>query len=90
MRSDYSRQRSDPRVDLAGVLMQEGRVQLDASWSEFVALHGRRLRAATDLVYLWQREVTRLEEPELVEPAVGIDNDNPPCKPCGIYACFQT
>lgn len=71
MRSDYSRQRSDPRVDLAGVLMREGRVRLDANWSEFVALHGRRLRAATDLVYLWQREVTRLEEPELVKPAVG-------------------
>ena len=92
MSGDYSKQRSDPSVDFAGVLMQQGRVQLDANWSEFIALHGRRLRAATDVVYFeaWQREVTDLEEPELVEAAVGVDTDNPPCRPCGMYACFQT
>ena len=92
MSGDYSKQRSDSAVDFAGVLMQQGRVQLDANWSEFIALHGPRLRAATDVVYFeaWQREVTDLEEPELVEAAVGVDTDNPPCRPCGMYACFQT
>jgi len=85
MSNDYSGQRSDPSVDSAGVLMQQGRVQLDANWSDFVALHGRRLRAATDLVYLeaWHREVTQLEEPELVEPAVGVDTTARPADPVG-------
>ena len=51
MSGDYSRQRFDPRAHFAGVLMQQGRVQLDADWNELVELLDRRLRAETvDLV----------------------------------------
>src|SRR5690242_19064610 len=41
---DYSRQTFDPRKNYVGVLMQQGRVQLDADWNEFVAILDRRLR----------------------------------------------
>lgn len=157
MAADISRHRFDPARDYAGVVMQQGRVQLDADWNEQVLLLDRRLRAettdvigravvpvetkdafqikiagtgltigpgrmyvhgllaenhgarpfrfdgvlaetrgdgpvtyaqqpylpnppalsvdVTHLVYLdvWQREVTEVEEPALVEPAVGVD-----------------
>ncbi len=45
MSGDYSRVRFDPRIDLSGVLMQQGRVQLDSDWNEWVAVLDRRLRA---------------------------------------------
>lgn len=45
MSGDYSRVRFDPRIDIAGVLMQQGRVQLDSDWNEWVAVLDRRLRA---------------------------------------------
>ena len=45
MSGDYSRVRFDPRIDMAGVLMQQGRVQLDSDWNEWVAVLDRRLRA---------------------------------------------
>ena len=47
MSGDYSRQRFDVRNDFSGVLMQQGRVQLDADWNELVAILDRRLRAET-------------------------------------------
>lgn len=47
MSGDYSRVRYDPRTDIAGVLMQQGRVQLDSDWNEWVAVLERRLRAET-------------------------------------------
>ena len=51
MAGDYSRLTFDPRTDHAGVLMQQGRVQLDADWNELVAIFDRRWRAETlDLV----------------------------------------
>lgn len=51
MSGDYSRQRFDPRRDLAAVLMQQGRVQLDSDWNELVEIIERRLRTETvDLV----------------------------------------
>src|SRR5689334_1059907 len=51
MSGDYSRQRFDAREDFAGVLMQQGRVQLDADWNEQAEILDRRLRAQTaDLV----------------------------------------
>jgi hypothetical protein len=51
MSGDYSRKTFDPRRDFSGVLMQQGRVQLDADWNELVALVDRRLRAeTTDIV----------------------------------------
>jgi hypothetical protein len=51
MSGDYSRQRFDSRSDFSGVLMQQGRVQLDADWNEWADILDRRLRAETaDLV----------------------------------------
>ena len=47
MSGDYSRVRFDPKNDFAAVLMQQGRVQLDADWNELVALLDRRWRAET-------------------------------------------
>ena len=35
MSSDISRQRFDPANDFSSVLMQQGRVQLDADWNEY-------------------------------------------------------
>lgn len=45
MSGDYSRVRFDPSLDLSGVLMQQGRVQLDSDWNEWVSMLERRLRA---------------------------------------------
>lgn len=45
MSGDYSRVRFDPRIDIGGVQMQQGRVQLDSDWNEWVAVLDRRLRA---------------------------------------------
>jgi hypothetical protein len=47
MSGDYSRETFDPRRDFSGVLMQQGRVQLDADWNELVEIISRRLRAET-------------------------------------------
>ena len=47
MSGDYSRQRFDAQRDFSGVLMQQGRVQLDADWNEQVELADRRRRAQT-------------------------------------------
>lgn len=45
MSGDYSRQRFDPRKHYSAVLMQQGRVQLDADWNEMAELFDRRFRA---------------------------------------------
>src|SRR5262245_59520392 len=47
MSGDYSRETFDPKRDLSDVLMQQGRVQLDADWNELVAILDRRFRAET-------------------------------------------
>jgi len=47
MGSDISRERFDPANDFAGVLLQQGRVLLDADWNEAVRILDRRLRAGT-------------------------------------------
>ena len=47
MSGDYSRKTFDPLRDFSGVLMQQGRVQLDADWNELVDIISRRLRAET-------------------------------------------
>jgi len=44
---DLSRIRFDARKDFLGVVMQQGRVQLDADWNEWVAELARRLQAGT-------------------------------------------
>ena len=47
MSGDYSRKTFDPQRDFSGVLMQQGRVQLDADWNEMMGIISRRLRAET-------------------------------------------
>jgi len=47
MSGDYSRVRFDPKNDFGAMLMQQGRVQLDADWNEWAALLDRRWRAET-------------------------------------------
>src|SRR5438045_9125389 len=47
MSGDYSRKTFSPLRDFNGVLMQQGRVQLDADWNELVGIISRRLRAET-------------------------------------------
>jgi hypothetical protein len=47
MSGDYSRKTFDPLRDFSGLLMQQGRVQLDADWNELVGIISRRLRAET-------------------------------------------
>ncbi len=42
---DFSRIRFDQRKDFLGVLMQQGRVQLDSDWNDWVAELARRLQA---------------------------------------------
>lgn len=46
MGSDLSRVRFDPRRDYSGVVLQQGRLLLDADWNELVALIERRIRAS--------------------------------------------
>jgi hypothetical protein len=47
MAADFSKIRSNPLRDYAGVNLQQGRVLLDADFNELVATVDRRLRAAT-------------------------------------------
>jgi Family of unknown function (DUF6519)/Right handed beta helix region len=47
MAGDYSRFRFDPRRDFSKVLLQQGRVLLDADFNELVAIFERRLLAET-------------------------------------------
>ncbi len=46
MGADFSRIRSNPLLDIAGVELKQGGVVLDADFNEFVAVVDRRLRAA--------------------------------------------
>src|SRR3954468_20336897 len=47
MSADISRVRFDPLRDFSGVVLQQGRLLLDADFNEYVALLDRRLRAGT-------------------------------------------
>jgi hypothetical protein len=44
---DISRNTFNPRKDYRGVVMQQGRVQLDADWNEWLAELSRRMQAGT-------------------------------------------
>ncbi len=46
MEGDFSRVRFDPAQHYSGVLMQQGRVQLDADWNEQAILQTQALRSA--------------------------------------------
>jgi hypothetical protein len=61
MKGDFSRQTFDKTKHYAGVLMQQGRVQVDADWNEQQAIHQNR--AATEAV-------------DVIGPC-GVPNDNP-------------
>lgn len=51
MRGDFTRFTFDPKKHYSGVLMQQGRVQLDADWNEQQAIIGHRLATeAEDLI----------------------------------------
>ncbi len=62
MAGDYTRATFKPERDHAGVLMQQGRVTLDADWNELVELIDRRLRAET--IDIIGRCVVPLETPQ--------------------------
>jgi len=47
MSADLSRERFDPHRDFAGVILQQGRLLLDADFNELVRILDRRLRAET-------------------------------------------
>ena len=44
MKGDFSRQTADPKKHYSGVLMQQGRVQLDADWNEQLAISQHRVQ----------------------------------------------
>ena len=47
MSFDISRITFDPRNNYSAVVMQQGRVQLDSDWNEWLAEFARRIRAGT-------------------------------------------
>src|SRR3954453_14322028 len=61
MSSDISRQRFNPRNNFSSVLMQQGRVQLDADWNEWNEMLDRRWRSET--IDIIGRGVVPLETP---------------------------
>ena len=61
MSSDISRQRFNPRNNFSSVLMQQGRVQLDADWNEWNEILDRRWRSET--IDIIGRGVVPLETP---------------------------
>lgn len=62
MSGDYSRNRFKARNNYSGVLMQQGRVQLDADWNEQVDLSLRRQR--TETVDTIGRAVVPMQTPD--------------------------
>lgn len=51
MEGDFTRNSDDPTQQFSGVLMQQGRVQIDADWNEQWAIQTRALRSAlADLI----------------------------------------
>src|SRR5258707_15027127 len=61
MSSDISRQRFNPTNDFSSVLMQQGRVQLDADWNEWNEILDRRWRSEN--IDIIGRGVVPLETP---------------------------
>jgi hypothetical protein len=48
MKGDFSRSTFDPKKHYTSVLMQQGRVQVDADWNEQQALHQYRIKTETE------------------------------------------
>ena len=74
MSGDYSRHTFDPGQDFSSVLMQQGRVALDADWNELVAIVDRRLRAET--VDIIGRAVVPRETPQGFEITISGTGNN--------------
>jgi hypothetical protein len=47
MKGDFSRETFDPKKHYSGVLMQQGRVQVDADWNEQQGIHQHRIETET-------------------------------------------
>ncbi len=62
MSGDYSRKIFKPSHNYSGVLMQQGRVQLDADWNDQIEITHRRQRAET--VDIIGRAVVPMETPD--------------------------
>lgn len=71
MSGDYSRERFDAHANVSGVRMQQGRVQLDADWNEWVAVVDRRFRA--EAIDIFGREPDGLIQGVAVYPRVTPD-----------------
>src|SRR6266545_1479470 len=69
MSSDFSRQRFDPAKNFSSVLMQQGRVQLDADWNEGEEISDRRWRSET--IDIIGRGVVPRETPNGFEIRIG-------------------
>ena len=53
MPGDYSRKTFDRKKHYRGVLMQQGRVQLDADWNEQLAIHSKFTGSTSrNIIYL--------------------------------------
>ena len=60
MKGDFSRDTFDPGKHYTGVLMQQGRVQLDADWNEQQSIHHHRIATQTrDVIGFSGRAVAR-------------------------------
>lgn len=58
MKGDFTRFTHDPGRRFRGVLMQQGRVQLDADWNEHVAIRDRLERVTnTDVIEIGRAHV---------------------------------
>jgi hypothetical protein len=68
MSSDFSRQRFNPAKNFSSVLMQQGRVQLDADWNEGKEILDRHWRSAT--IDIIGRGVVPRETPNGFEAAI--------------------
>ena len=67
MSFDTSRYRFDPWKDYSGVVMEQGRVQLDSDWNEWLAQLNRRIQVGTLLSYSWGYDQTNVDFFQVVE-----------------------
>ena len=74
MKGDFTRDLFDPTKHYSGVLMQQGRVQLDADWNEQDSIQRNR----TDLIrYAIRKGIVRLESVEEAERMLADMGDAP-------------
>src|SRR5271157_4011015 len=76
MSFDSSRFTFNPRNDYDGVVMQQGRVQLDSDWNEWLAENARRIQAGT--VDILGRAVYPASTPYAFKISLDANNNNQP------------